>query len=75
AIVWNATGRYSIDYDKTWDSLDALGSEILRIQANGDIEAAREWVAKYGVAGLESKSDKRVLDNANIPVDILLSYE
>lgn len=75
AIVWNATGRYSIDYDKTWDSLDALGSEILRIQANGDIEAAREWVAKYGVAGLESKSDKRVLDNANIPVDILLGYE
>ncbi|MBQ4201976.1 MAG: hypothetical protein II648_06750 [Bacteroidales bacterium] len=75
AITWNPSGRYSIDYDKTWKALEYLGSEILRIQAHGDIEAARAWAAKYGVAGPESLSDKRVLENAGIPVDIRFNYE
>ncbi|MBR1926563.1 MAG: hypothetical protein IJ840_02245 [Bacteroidales bacterium] len=75
AIKWNASGRYSIDYDKTWSSLETLGAEILRIQAQGDVEAARDCIAKYGSAGLESQSDKRVLESANIPVDIRFAYE
>ena len=75
AITWNPSGRYSIDYDKTWQALEELGAEILRIQAHGDIEAAHAWVSKYGVAGPESLSDKRVLESAGIPVDIRFSYE
>ena len=75
AIIWNPSGRYSIDYDKTWQALETLGSEILRIQAHGDLEAALAWVSKYGIAGPESLSDKRVLENAGIPVDIRFSYE
>ncbi len=75
AITWNPSGRYSIDYDKTWQALEDLGAEILRIQAHGDVEAAHAWVAKYGVAGPESLSDKRVLENAGIPVDIRFAYE
>jgi hypothetical protein len=75
AVTWNPSGRYSIDYDKTWQALENLGAEILRIQAHGDLEAARAWAAKYGVAGPESLSDKRVLENAGIPVDLRFSYE
>ena len=75
AIIWNPSGRYTIDYDKTWSALETLGAEILRIQAHGDIEAAKACIAKYGVAGLESQSDKRVLERANIPVDIRFAYE
>ncbi|MBO6247928.1 MAG: hypothetical protein J6N54_03850 [Bacteroidales bacterium] len=75
AIVWNPSGRHSIDYDKTWSALETLGAEILRIQAHGDIVAARECIAKYGTAGLESQSDKRVLEKANIPVDIRFAYQ
>ena len=37
--------------------------------------AARECITKYGVAGLESQSDKRVLEKANIPVDIRFAYQ
>ena len=70
AILWNASGRYSIDYEKTWQALEALGAEFLRIQAHGDLEAARAFITKYGVAGPESLSDKRALENAGIPVDI-----
>ena len=75
AIIWNPSGRYSIDYDKTWEALETLGAKILDIQAHGDIEAAREGLAKYGVAGPESLSDKRVLERAGIPVDIRYDYE
>ena len=75
AIVWNPSGRYSIDYDKTWQALETLGAKILDIQAHGDIDAAREGLAKYGIAGLESQSDKRVLERAGIPVDIRFDYE
>ena len=70
AILWNASGRYSIDYAKTCQALEALGAEFLRIQAHGDLEAARAFITRYGVAGPESLSDKRVLENAGIPVDI-----
>ena len=75
AIVWNPSGRYSIDYDKTWSALETLGAEILRIQAHGDTEAANACIARYGVAGLESQSDKRVLERAGIPVDIRFAYQ
>ena len=75
AIVWNASGRYSIDYDKTWQALETLGAKILDIQAHGDIAAAHAVLAKYGVAGPESLSDKRVLESAGIPVDIRFTYE
>lgn len=61
AIIWNASGRYSIDYDKTWSALETLGAEILRIQAHGDIDAAKACIDQYGIAGQESQSDKRVL--------------
>jgi len=75
SITWNASGRYSIDYDKTWKALETLGSEILRIQAHGDVEGANALLTKYGVVGPESLSDKRVLESAGIPVDIRFSYE
>ncbi len=75
AIIWNPSGRYSIDNDRTWSALETLGAEILRIQAHGDLEAAQACIAKYGAAGLESQSDKRVLERANIPVDIRFEYE
>lgn len=75
AITWNPSGRYSIDYDKTWKALETVGAEILRMQAHGDIDAARAWITKYGVAGPESLSDKRALESAGIPVDIRFTYE
>ena len=75
AIKWNPSGRYSIDFAKTWQALETLGAEILRIQAQGDIDSANAMIAKYGVAGPESLSDKRVLESAGIPVDIRFTYE
>ncbi len=75
AVVWNATGRYSVDYDKTWKALEELGADLLRIQALGDKEHAQTYLQHYGEADMKSQADKRVLERAGIPVDIRLAYE
>ena len=72
---WKPSGRYSINYDRTWAALETLGAEILRIQAHGDLQAANATLVKYGVAGPESLSDKRLLEKAGIPIDIRFNYE
>ena len=75
AIVRRPSGRYDIDYGKTWNALETLGAEILRIQAYGDSEAARAMVDKYAVEGATLQSDIVSLELEKIPVDIRFNYE
>ena len=75
AVVWNATGRYNIDYDKTWELLGKLGADILRIQALGDKEDAQTYLQHYGEADMKSQADRRILERAGIPIDIRFEYE
>ena len=74
AITRKASGRYGIDYGKTWAALETLGAEILRIQALGDIDAARAYVAKYGVVSPGIEADIVSLELEKIPVDIRFTY-
>ena len=75
AITRQASGRYSIDYHRTWTALGTLGAEILRIQALGDIEAARAHAARYGVVSAGVQADIVALELEKIPVDIRFTYE
>ena len=75
AIVRKASGRYGIDYGKTWNALETLGAEILRLQALGDVDAARSYVKKYGVVGPGIKADVVALELEKIPVDVRFVYE
>ena len=75
AITRKASGRYGIDYDKTWQALETLGAEILRIQALGDLDAARTYAAKYGVVTPGIEADIVSLELEKIPVDIRFTYE
>ena len=75
AVTRNASGRYDIDYGRTWTALETLGAEILRIQALGDIDAARSYVAKYGVVSPGIEADIVSLELEKIPVDIRFTYE
>jgi hypothetical protein len=75
AIARKASGRYGIDYGKTWQALETLGAEILRIQALGDLGAARSYVAKYGVVTPGIEADIVSLELEKIPVDIRFTYE
>ena len=75
AITRRASGRYDIDYGKTWTAVEALGAEILRIQALGDVAAARSFVEKHGVVSAGIKADVVSLELEKIPVDIRFKYE
>ena len=75
AITRKASGRYAIDYGKTWTALETLGAEILRIQALGDLDAARSAIAKYGVVSPGIEADIVSLELEKIPVDIRFTYE
>ena len=70
-----STGMPAFSRSRLSERLSGPAMPYLAIQAHGDLEAARAWVAKYGVAGPESLSDKRVLENAGIPVDLRFTYE
>ena len=75
AITRKASGRYDIDYDKTWKAVEDLGADILRIQALGDRRTARSYVEKYGVMSSGIKDDIVSLELEKIPVDIRFNYE
>ena len=75
AMTRKASGKYAIDYEKTMACIETLGAEILRIQALGDIDAARAFVKKYCVVGPTIEADVVSLGLESIPVDIRFKYE
>ena len=75
AITRKASGRYDIDYGKTWSALETAGAEILRVQALGDIDTARAYARKYGVVTPGIEADIVSLELEKIPVDIRFTYE
>jgi hypothetical protein len=75
ALARHESGRYSINYSKTWDALESLGALILKTQATGDIDTARSFAAKYAVTCPALEADKVTLELEKIPVDIRFAYE
>ena len=61
--------------DHADQAIETLGAEILRIQAQGDIDAARSLVRKYAVEGASIQADVVSLELEKIPVDIRFNYE
>ena len=75
AITRKPSGRYDIDYDRTWQAVEEIGAEILRVQALGDASAARSYASKYGTVSSDLKDDIVSLELEKIPVDIRFTYE
>jgi len=75
AISLKESGKYAIDYAKTEAAIESLGAQILEIQAKGDYEAAKAFVAYYSVMSASLKSDVVLLEKERIPVDIRFKYE
>ena len=75
AITRKASGKYGIDYDRTYMALTLLGGRILEIQATGDRDAARSFIEKYAVVSPSIQADMVELELEKIPVDIRFTYE
>ncbi|MGZ8867182.1 MAG: dipeptidyl-peptidase 3 family protein [Thermoanaerobaculia bacterium] len=68
AITPTAGGRYTIDIPKMKAEIRALSTELLMIQATGDLARAEKLLERYGVATPEIAAVNATLKD--IPVDI-----
>jgi hypothetical protein len=66
-----ATGTYSIDFEKTMEAMEALSAKILTLQGDGDYEGVQELMAQYGQVGPQLRADLDRVNAAGIPVDIV----
>ena len=75
AIARGANGKYTIDYDKTFEAIRDLGALILKTQATGDLEFASGFAAEHAVIGKDLTADFKAMNLENIPVDIRFTWK
>ncbi len=66
-----ATGRYTIHFDKMKKAMEELSALILQLQGNGDIEGVKQLLAEKGKIMPELQKDLDRLSKLNIPVDLI----
>ncbi len=66
-----ATGKYKINYEKFEEAMDALSNKILTLQGNGNYDAVKAFVKKYGKMSDTLKKDLDMLAAKGIPVDVI----
>ncbi|PLX11877.1 MAG: hypothetical protein C0598_07160 [Marinilabiliales bacterium] len=70
AFVRNDDGTYSTDMEKMKAASAELTEKILKLQGDGDYEAAKAWIEKDGIIKDQLKADLARVNEAGIPVDI-----
>jgi len=70
AFVRNDDGTYSTDMEKMKVASAELTEKILKLQGDGDYEAAKAWIEKEGIIKDQLKADLARVNEAGIPVDI-----
>ncbi len=71
----NESGKYLLDYTKFHEGIKEGIAEIMKIQATGDIDAARNLVKKYSIISKEYRTDTMNLGLEGVPVDIRFEFE
>jgi len=66
-----ATGTYTIDFERARAATEELARRILTIQGDGDYEAAEAFMNRYRVMDPDLEADLDRLAGAGIPVDIV----
>ncbi len=66
-----ATGTYRVDFEKMQAAMNALSEKILRIQGDGDYDAAVASLPKAGAMDPALEKDLGSLATADIPTDIV----
>lgn len=67
----SATGRYWVDLPRMRAAVDTLAAQILRLQGDGDYEAARRFMTERATIPPSLRSDLDRLGARGIPVDIV----
>ena len=67
----SAEGKYTIDYDKMNDAMNALSAKILQLQGDGDYDGVAKLVAEETVIREDLAKDLARLSEMGIPVDVV----
>ncbi len=70
AFTRHDDGTYSINLEKMKEASKLLTRKILKIQGDGDYEAAKKWIETDGLVKPQLKKDLQRLNDAGIPSDI-----
>ncbi len=66
-----ASGTYSVNFDKIEQAMQALSNIILTLQGDGDYDGVAKLVAEKAIINDALQADLDRLSEANIPVDIV----
>ncbi len=69
AVTRDASGRYTIDYQKMPGVVADLAKELLEIEATGDRQRAENWFQKYGSMPEDLKAALKK-KTSDMPVDV-----
>lgn len=72
AFSRDASGQYTVDFDKMETAVNDLSARILTLQGDGDHAGARALLDSHGHIGDDLTGDLARIEAANIPVDIVL---
>jgi hypothetical protein len=71
AFTRNDDGTYTVNLEIMQEASTLLTQKILKIQGDGDYEAAAKWIEEEGAVKPQLRSDLDRLDNLGIPSDIV----
>ena len=71
----SADGIYTIDSQNMYLAIESLTQLILKIQGDGDYDAAVTLTEKYGYISDELQIDLEKINQNKIPVDIVFNQE
>lgn len=72
AFSRDASGQYTVDFNKMETAVNDLSARILTLQGDGDHAGARALLDSHGHIGDDLTGDLARIEAANIPVDIVL---
>ena len=67
-------GCYYIDYDAFHDGISVLVSDVLKLQGDGDLNAAKQFVDKYSAIDDDIEADTFNMMLEGIPVDVKFDF-
>jgi hypothetical protein len=74
AIKREASGKYSVDFDKMPAEIENLAKELLTMEATGDRAKAEAWFKKYDVIPPELQQSLNKASSVPVDVDPIFSF-
>ena len=71
AFTRNAQGKYVIDVEKAREAARGWAALIIKMEGDGDMQAAMAYSSKNGKIGTKLQKDLDAIRDANIPRDII----